>query len=465
MTIAASNKGSIRAHVTATIKALAPKRVVLPGAGNFDLAVAAVDAGIQPCDLYACDITLYSSAIGHYLSTGEALKVSINHPTVSWLQPFAQGATPSIQTACTVLGLRYVGDVHRKASRQRDAILREMREQAPAFLRDINSRLLSLAERLHGIQYRTGDLRPVVDQAARDHDTLIVLSPPHTPGEHKDSANAKINGVLQWRSPGVGSLDPSEDLPAIVDCLARGLAPALLRSTDDLAWGDPADMYGDPWRSVMVETQRVPTGSLAHWLCCNQPDRVPSAMTRKDVPNRFWAAKYRLFHGEITPRSRLEVRTERVEVVNYYRDLLQHRLGLFGGTTQRMVLLLDGMLIAVLGFIQDHWLIDPARPMINVYCFAAPHARYNLQKLAVYAQHSSWFWDGLYDDLRGNPTTIHTTMWTRHPSSMQARGIMKLAKREETASGEYQLLYTGDVKPRTARQCLSEYMQKWGSAA
>lgn len=463
---ASAMKGSLRAHIVACLRAIDPERVVIPCVGTFDLAAAAVEAGIDPTRVNCSDIGLYSAAVGTYLRTGEALHAPLTHPALSWLQQHAEGASEALKTACTVLALRYIEEAGAKPNRFREAAMREYREQAPVYLKALVNRLAALHETLHGLDFHVGDMRPVITRAKNDPKAVIVVAPPHRPAAPKDQHNAMINGYIPWRNPGVGWYDGPEELPNLVDALAHGKAPALIKATDDLEWGDPADMFGEPWQSVMVETQRIPTGSLAHWLCCNQPERVPSAMSRKDVPNRFWAAKYRLFHGEITPRSRIEVRTERVEIVNYYRDLLQHRLGLFGGTTQRMVLLVDGMLVAVLGFIHDHWLIDPERPMINVYCFAAPHARYNFQKLAVFAQHSSWFWDGLYDDLRGNPETIHTTMITRHPSSMQARGVMKLKKREQNpTTGEYQLLYTGTVQQRTPRECLAQWLQKWGKAA
>lgn len=282
MTIATADKGSIRAHITASVRAVAPARVVVAGAGPFDLALAAVEGGTPADRVYACDISLYSSAIGTFLSTGEALRVSMNHPSVAWLRPYAEVDAPSIRTACTILALRYIEQTMGKHTRLKEANQREYQAQAPAFLREINSRLLCLAERLQGIQYRIGDLRPVVAKTCRDADALVLLSPPHVDATQKDAAAAKIAGVIQWRSPGVGSLDPAEDLPAVIDVLAHGDATALVRHTDDLQWGDPADMYGEPWRSVMVETQRVPTGSLAHWLCCNKPDRVPQSMTRKD---------------------------------------------------------------------------------------------------------------------------------------------------------------------------------------
>jgi hypothetical protein len=57
-----------RGYTADAIRAVRPDKVIIPCVGAYALATTAVEAGIKPENIEACDISLYSTAIGMMLS-------------------------------------------------------------------------------------------------------------------------------------------------------------------------------------------------------------------------------------------------------------------------------------------------------------------------------------------------------------------------------------------------------------
>src|SRR5690606_11932212 len=56
----------------ANLKGLGYDKIVLPAVGEFNLAAIAIEAGFEPDQIYASDISAYSSALG-YLFAGKPI--------------------------------------------------------------------------------------------------------------------------------------------------------------------------------------------------------------------------------------------------------------------------------------------------------------------------------------------------------------------------------------------------------
>src|SRR6476620_571320 len=58
-----------RGYTADAIRAVRPDRVVIPCVGAYALATTCIEAGVRPDQIEACDISLYSTAIGNMLAS------------------------------------------------------------------------------------------------------------------------------------------------------------------------------------------------------------------------------------------------------------------------------------------------------------------------------------------------------------------------------------------------------------
>lgn len=77
--------------------------VLLPCAGNFTIG-SALRSGHYKGKIIGCDVTLYTSALGHYLSN-ENMEVSIKEDCPDYLRSFIDISTPARFTASVSLML------------------------------------------------------------------------------------------------------------------------------------------------------------------------------------------------------------------------------------------------------------------------------------------------------------------------------------------------------------------------
>jgi hypothetical protein len=161
------------------------------------------------------------------------------------------------------------------------------------------------------------------------------------------------------------------------------------------------------------------------------------------------------------------VRPERKDVVSYFRDLLVHRLAL-RSTELYLSLLIDGELLAVMGFHMQDFHTRPDASVKQTFCFTPKHHRYrHIHKLALLAHTSSWFWQSLVDaghiaDIFGIPPGVQTTMFSMCPEVMTVRGIYKLKTREPDKTHGFKLSYYADMVDRSPEETVALWLKKWG---
>jgi hypothetical protein len=460
----------VRKYIRDTIAALRPETVVIPCAGAFASAVAAVDAGIDPAKIVAGDIALYTSAIGYWLAGTDWRLTPKSDGPFAWMQQHLdalcwedEDGARKRQMACVVLAIRILQYDRPAAHYQHRK--RELIERADVYLRQIEETAERAMGRLRGIRYVAQDLWVTLETYRDDPGALMLVDPPW----YKKGYANMFRGVDQafdWDVPRVPEFDPS-DANRLTQWLGAGAATSLVFMGTPLAdMRNPEHELGPPWRSIFVHRPQVSSSSVASWILSNTPERHEPRFDRDDVEGHA-RPRYRLYDGkkEIRATDQLTWRHEKRDVVNYYRDLLVHRLAL-SQTEDYRVLLLNGELIACFGYHVASIRTGGGVSQATLTFAFSPHSeRYaKLNKLVLMCAVSSWMWDGVMKDIEQPPTRIATAMLTPYPENKIARGVMTMTERDwDEKKKAYKLLYHADVVQRTARETLELWLRRYAT--
>jgi hypothetical protein len=447
----------IRKYTRDQIARLRPGVVVIPCAGAFASAIAAIDAGMRPEQIVCGDIALYTSVIGKWLA-GEDMPIEATGP-FAWLN--AHMATPLDKMAAVVLAIRIL-QYDRPALHYQHR-KRELTERAEVYLDQIKTTAERAMGRLKGIRYDARDLWETIEEFRGRDDALLLVDPPWYKKGYTNMFRG-VDEVFRWNVPTVPEFDPA-DAPRLVQVLSASPATTLLYyGTPMKDATNPEVELGPPWRSVFVHRPALSSSSVASWVLSNRPERHEARFDRDDVEVAS-RPRYRIYDGkrEIRRDSVLTWRHEKRDVVNYYRDLFVHKLPL-SQTEDYRVLLLDGELIACIGFHVASIRTGGGVSQATLTFAFSPHSdRYaKLNKLVLMAAVSSWMWDGVMKDIEELPARIATAMWTPHPESKIARGVMRMVAREwMEREKRYKLTYHADVVPRTAHETLNLWLERY----
>jgi hypothetical protein len=465
----------VRKYMRDEIARLRPATVVIPCAGAFASAIAAVDAGQTPERIVCGDIALYTSAIGYWLAgTDWRLEPKADGP-FAWMQRLLDAGDVSQdyqqhdayrkrQMACVVLAIRILQ--YDKPAAHYQQRKRELTERAGVYLRQIEETAERAMGRLRGITYHARDLWETLGTYRDDAGALMLVDPPW----YKKGYANMFKGVDQafsWDEPRVPEFDPG-DAERLTKWLGEGAAKTMVfMGTPLTEMVNPEAQLGAPWKSVFVHRPQASSSSVASWILANQPSAHETRFDRDDVEASV-RPRYRVWDGKsvIRPTDQITWRHEKRDVVNYYRDLLVHRLAL-SQTEDYRVLLLNGELIACFGYHVASIRTGGGVSQATLTFAFSPHSeRYQkLNKLVLMCAVSSWMWDGVMKDIEQPPTRIATAMLTPYPENKIARGVMQLTERTwEEKKKMYKLLYHADIVRRTARETLETWLARYAAS-
>jgi hypothetical protein len=445
----------VRRYVHDVIERTKPARVVIPCAGAFALATAARGAGIAPPNIVCGDITLYSSVLGAYAS-GQDFRLEAKGDW-AWLNDAMYDGLGKV--AAVILAIRIMQ--YDRPALHYQTRKRELLSNAERYLLQIRETTARVLGSIAGLRYDARDLFETVEEFVSDEEALILLDPPwYRLGYTKMFKGIEL--AFDWDEPKVPEFDPSK-IPLLTAMLAEAPAQALIfYGVPTKEQPDLSAEFGSVWAPVFVDRPKESGGSVATWLMSNKPERLRELTKRHDIEPHE-RPKYKLFEGEIKPSMTLTVKNEKQSVVSYYRDLLVHRLGLINSELYQ-VLLLDGMLLACLGFHVGTMRTSAQYGIAKLtFAFNPHHEQYpKLNKLVLMCACSSWLWEPYLSDIEEMPTKIQTTMMTPYPETKIARGVMKMTSRVKNADGTYKLTYYADIVQRSAAETLNEWLEKYG---
>lgn len=390
-------RSKTRGYTAEVLSKLDPSRVVIPCCGSFSLAATSIGAGVKPDKIFCGDVSLYSQALGMAIMGNGDWKLQLIDDNFSYLAPMIESGDPIEKAVAVLFAIRVLQyTVRNKAAhwKIRERELVENREVYQAQLRD---QISELAERLHGVEFRSQDMWETMNEYMHDQDAVLLVNPPRYTGGY-DKMFEGIDSVFAWDVPEFRMFTEDEYQP-LMEML--GLEPSLTLMYYATPDKDPSYLWGDPWRAVFADRPGSKRGVSINWIIAN---RDPVGLKVSRVIPQAKGARYRLYDDSFEITEKVSLRAKKIDKItgDYYRDLFIHRLE--GGQAEvYMALFLDGHLFGIAG-INAYGVLEfktkeseEQNTGLLTFCFTVESERYKrLQKLALMSVCSSWFWQAAY---------------------------------------------------------------------
>jgi hypothetical protein len=408
--------------------------------GNFTIERVLHDAGFR---LHGCDVQLYSSAIGWYL-TGQPLPITLRPESaeqLDWLAPSLDGRAGTLATV--MLGSRFFQWIGRDAHPYYGRMLRAYQQQWPELHAKTVAKLDALPLRL--ATYQAKDVNQWLEEDVPE-DAPVIAFPPFFAGDYEGQF-AALDKHLEWPTPEYPVLDEAAkellveritgrpnwilglhfDVPELADHL-RGQVQTANR-------GVPINVYSSVPRSRIVR----PYQQL-------EPVRSPRLSPGQHLGERI----------ALAPLTMGQFSTLRSQYMNH---------NIRPGTpTMALAVLVDDSVIGAFAFSTPKF--DPH----NVYLLSdfpvAPTSYDRLAKLVLYAALSTEAQFLAQRSMNTRLTTVNTTAFTQNPVSMKYRGLLKLQSRRDSDDPlyRYQLAYHSELGRWSLADGFAEWTKKHGKA-
>ena len=172
---------------------------------------------------------------------------------------------------------------------------------------------------------------------------------------------------------------------------------------------------------------------------------------------------------EITEKTKVQLcQIERAEA-QYYRQLWTHN---FVGSSApvNIAVLIDGKIAGVFGVDKSALTMGAFGTQVSdalflMYGMTVPHKKYRLGRLLTMLAQNKCFVYKICTDLEKEKVGhLKTVQMTKYPEAKEMRGVMKLTKRIPDAKMGFRLTYESELKDRTEKQTLAEWLrreEKW----
>lgn len=173
--------------------------VLLPCAGNFTMGAALRSGGFQG-RISGCDITLYTSALGAYLS-GDLLEVHERPDCPGHLHGFLDSSSP-LHLAASLSVMLDLHMVWKNQNAWHARVLRQYRQNWPALMEKTMKKLESYKEHLSqggGFRYFAKDAVAFLDEA--DKESAVLIFPPTYGSKGYVNMEKIFAAAFDWRTP------------------------------------------------------------------------------------------------------------------------------------------------------------------------------------------------------------------------------------------------------------------------
>lgn len=423
------------------------KQVYMPCAGRFGSSLAYVKHANNAKNLFTSDICLFSSIIGYLFDPSKDI-AELGIVNESKFQP--RSDDPFEIAASAMLAIKYaqVKPSNLYAINMR----RELFTSRDMYLGQIIDRLKVLVEAMKGAHYDIQDIWEVIDQHADDENACIFVNVPTYKGGYEKMFR---DSGIKWNEPDIGQFD-YQLFQKMVTRLTDAKCGAFVYAQKNL---DQIPQDGS-WQTVFAQ----PFGlDRTDYVVCNQRvDKAYAVQSTKVKPIK----KYQIYDdSEITPDTKIEFIQVDETTALYYRDLFVHKLGT---TTAEAfyLMLIDGKVNTALGLSMRDVFTQKSKYVGEVFGISRSSVRYKrLGKLFMMCLTSGDFLKMLeskYNFGTRKPQGIKTSSLTTYAEGKTDRSVMKLTYREQLKDGTYRVIYQGDFRQDTYKQCIETWLKRWG---
>ena len=434
-----------RDYVAEVILKTGKRKVYMPCVGRFGAAQAFVNHGGDKSEFKTSDISLFSSVLGYLADDSK----SLNELNIRFHGEIIPRTDEELEIAAAVmLNIKYaqIKANSKYGMNIRKEILRNHNE----YLDGIRKRIEKFLESMSGISYDAQDLWDVIHEAKDDEDACIFLNVPTYKGGY-----TKMFSDLQvtWDEPHVEEFDP-KTYENMVKELTDAKCHALVYSQKSL------DKIPESWQPIFAQDYGI---DRTDFVVSNRPLDSCYAATN----TKYGKAKiYEIYNDEdITEDTKIEFVQVDEATCMYYRDLFVHKLGTTKAESY-WLMLIDGKVNTAMGLSMRDVFTQKSEYVGEVFGISRSSKKYKrLGKLFMMCLTSGDMKDLLtakYNLGIRKIKGIKTSSLTTFAEGKTDRSVMKLTFREQLKNGTYRVIYQGDFRPDTFKDCVAKWLPKWG---
>ena len=410
--------------------------VVVGCSGNFTLE-STIAAVAQPAAIHSNDVSLYSSALGAWLS-GRRMEYAIVNAEYEWLRPFMDD--PEERLAVLMLLL----DMLEFEKRNNAHAVRMWELYKKDFVSMIHTTVVKLRSLpLRISDYYAGDVMEHFERFANVKEAVFCCYAPTYSGGY-ERMYKRLDKIFAWDAPTYPLLDDARRADLLNWMRER-----------DFLWYDDREIEG--LTPIMEQNSGL---RRTVWLYSNvmQKSALFSGMKESHLP------RWPIAMGALNLSNETEIWLKQIKT----SDLMLFKEAYLG----KNIAPASGMWafavmadVSVIGFLEFGYKAMMARDQVYMMAdFCVPGTRYaRLSKLIV-ALACCGDMARILRRLKEYPVrSVRTTAFTERPVSMKYRGVMKLEKRGEGADGKKFLNYAADFNDKTRREVYLEWLKKHGS--
>ena len=426
----------IREYIADIIHKVNPKRILMPCVGSFGVCFLLTEE--ERKKTYCSDINLYSSILGY--AADEDCEDVVGRLGI-------RIDTDKFEQYDILAETMYNLSLDQIAPNNQYNInkLKSMEMEKDKICGEIRTELTNFAGRLSGIHYDIVDFRDVVDDL-QEGDLLYVNPPTYRGGYEKMFPYNRV----KWNIPDIAFFD-NKEYQEIVDKMFNSPATVVVYSQKTIKVQNAYVVYA-----------QYMGGGRTDYILSNQPLKGWAKTENKDKK----IAIYPIFNDEdITPDSQVQILEVDKDTCLYYRDLFVHKLG----TTKAeayYLMLIDGKVVTAFGLHRRDFFSMKSNYIGEVFGISISSVKYKrLGKLFMMCLTSGEFKKYLMStfnvgvrELKG----IKTSSKTSFAEGKTDRGVMKLVKREKQNNGTYLVVYVGDFREDTYKDCLTKWLKNYG---
>lgn len=419
---------NIVAHIARDVEGQA----VIPMAGNFAIASSLRSGGFTG-SISCCDISLYTSALGCFLS-GTKIDVQEKRDCPEHLQGLYD--TTSELTKVSSLSLIYsLRDVWKLKNPYHERLFRQTILSWSMFMEKTIEKVVAYKEHLGDIKYTPMDAVEFLREVDKKN-TVFAFPPTYKRGYEK--MEQVLDAVFDWAPPEYTELT-DKDL-SLYDEIAKFSDYAVILEKD---LPDVHAIIGQP--CAVLPRGRA---AFSHIVRKKKSSNIVYRSTIKSSPvGKIWSPQDKVTGMETPSVAILSLQ----QTIHLNELFLSSRINYFtGGVGLSVAFLLDEKCIGKADFCPSahQWKLPEEKPMIYIMSdLAVPSVEKRLAKLVLMLMLSAEVKEMLDLKYIENFCYAATSAFSRGPVSMKYRGVFNLHTRKEQEQGfilNYFAEFTGD---------------------
>lgn len=427
----------VRKYLAHNAAAFEGRPVVVGCSGNFTLESVIAETA-RPAAIHSNDVSLYSSALGEWLSGGR-LDFEIAEPEYEWLAPHLLGPEDRLAVLMVLLDML---EFEKQNNAHRERMWGQYLAAFPALVAETAAKLRALPLRVDS--YFAGDVMEHFERFADLPDVVFCCYAPTYSGGY-ERMYKRLEHIFTWNAPTYPMLDEVRR-----DALLNWMQQR------SFLWYDDRIIEG--LEPVM---QQQAGNKHTVWLYSNamQKPALFVGMETKDLPRWPIATRDNLV---LTPDTRIWLkRIKTSDLMRFKEAYLGKNIDPDSGMCG-FVVMADAL---VIGFLEFSYIEMMKRDQVYMMAdFCVPGTQYRRLSKLIVALACCGETADLLRRLKQYPVrTVRTTAFTDHSISMKYRGVMELEKRGETKTGQKFLNYGATFNSKGWREVYGEWLTKHGS--